>query len=368
MFTGSTDVARLIGRTLAARPDNPVLIAETGGLNAMIVDSTAQPEQVVADVLASAFDSAGQRCSALRILCLQEDIADHVIDMIQGAMAQLRLGDPRDLATDIGPVIDADARDALLATIRSRNIPPGPAPTTGTFVAPVLIPITMDTIPTREVFGPVLHVLRFKSTELETLITRLNAPGYGLTHGIHSRIDTTVETIIARIHAGNIYVNRNIVGAVVGVQPFGGEGLSGTGPKAGGPLILHRLISGTRPDTSNRTLPGPTGERNTLEFLPRGNVLCDVRSEASRARQEQAAREAGCEIAEAGFAAVLTDATGPDLIALRRRLAAQPGPIIPVITPNPDGSYPAWRLLQERSISVNTAAAGGNAALMSAAT
>ena len=369
MFTGSTAVARLIDRTLAGRADNPVLIAETGGLNAMIVDSTAQPEQVVTDVLASAFDSAGQRCSALRILCLQEEIADHVVQMLKGAMQQLRLGDPAVLSNDIGPVIDAETQAMLRAYLLANGVKPAATPAEGTFVAPALLEIDLEHLPEAEVFGPVLHVVRWHADRLDGLIDALNARGYGLTHGIHTRIDDTVAAITRRIHAGNIYVNRNIVGAVVGVQPFGGEGLSGTGPKAGGPMILHRLLRDSTPATPMETvLPGPTGELNVLSLHPRGAVLCHSGDDAVRAHQESVAHAAGCSLTEdpALAVAVLSDATGNDLVALRRWLAGQDGAIVPVITPNADGSYPAWRLLQERSLSVNTAAAGGNAALMSA--
>ena len=368
MFTGSTATARLIDRSLAGREDNPVLIAETGGLNAMIVDSTAQPEQVVADVLASAFDSAGQRCSALRILCVQTEIADRVTTMLRGAMAELRMGDPAELATDIGPVIDAAARATLLAAIRARGTQPGAVPEHGFFVAPTLIEVAIEDMPRTEIFGPVLHLVRWEATALPALIDRLNGLGFGLTHGIHSRIDGTIATITARIHAGNIYVNRNIVGAVVGVQPFGGEGLSGTGPKAGGPLILHRLVQASRPETPRETiLPGPTGETNLLSLHPRGRVLCDSDNARERQRQADAARQVGCTPVEDGpFDAVLTDAAGAALVALRRRLSAAGGPIVPVITPDALG-YPGWRLLQERCVSTNTAAAGGNAALMAAA-
>jgi RHH-type proline utilization regulon transcriptional repressor/proline dehydrogenase/delta 1-pyrroline-5-carboxylate dehydrogenase len=367
MFTGSTAVARLIDRQLATRADNPVLIAETGGLNAMIVDSTAQPEQVVNDVLASAFDSAGQRCSALRILCLQEEIADHVLEMLRGAMAELRLDDPACLSTDIGPVIDAEAQAALRGYLGSHGVKIADTPH-GCFVAPALLEIGLDQMPRSEVFGPILHVVRWPSGALPALIDALNAGGYGLTHGIHSRIDGTIETIAGRIRAGNVYVNRNIVGAVVGVQPFGGEGLSGTGPKAGGPLILHRLVRDSRPATpASIELPGPTGERNTLTLHPRGRVRCDAATEIELQRQHAAVREAGCSIAgDTPPDAVLTDATGAAMIALRQGLAQGDGPIIPVISADAHG-YPAWRLLQERSLSINTAAAGGNAALMSAA-
>jgi len=335
----------------------------------MIVDSTAQPEQVVTDVLASAFDSAGQRCSALRILCLQEEIADHVVHMLKGAMQQLRLGDPAVLSNDIGPVIDAEAQAMLQRYLLANGVKPGATPAEGTFVAPALLEIDLENLPDAEVFGPVLHVVRWHADQLDGLIDRLNARGYGLTHGIHTRIDDTVAAITRRIHAGNIYVNRNIVGAVVGVQPFGGEGLSGTGPKAGGPMILHRLLRDSTPVVAAETvLPGPTGELNVLSLHPRGPVLCHSSDDATRAHQESAAHAAGCSLTEnaAEAAAVLTDASGEALVGLRRMLAALDGPIVPVITPRADGSYPVWRLLQERSLSVNTAAAGGNAALMSA--
>ncbi|MGE3149087.1 MAG: bifunctional proline dehydrogenase/L-glutamate gamma-semialdehyde dehydrogenase PutA, partial [Pseudorhodoplanes sp.] len=255
VFTGSTEVARLIQRQLADRlspDDQPVpLIAETGGQNALIVDSTALPEQVVADVLASAFDSAGQRCSALRILCLQEDIADRVLTMLRGALAELAVGNPLALSVDIGPVITAEAQAHIekhvagmaerghavtRATLR-------PETGAGTFVAPTIIEIERIEELEREVFGPILHVVRFRHDELDALIRSINATGYALTFGLHTRIDETIAYVTARIEAGNIYVNRNIIGAVVGVQPFGGSGLSGTGPKAGGPLYLGRLVA-----------------------------------------------------------------------------------------------------------------------------
>jgi RHH-type proline utilization regulon transcriptional repressor/proline dehydrogenase/delta 1-pyrroline-5-carboxylate dehydrogenase len=277
-------------------------------------------------------------------------------------MAELRIGDPADLATDVGPVIDAEAKAMLLNYLGTPGTPLG----SGYFVAPELLEISLDTLPKAEIFGPILHILRWQEGTLPTLIDRLNGLGYGLTHGIHSRIDDTIELITNRIHAGNIYVNRNIVGAVVGVQPFGGEGLSGTGPKAGGPLILHRLVRNSRPATPPlTTLPGPTGERNTLSLLPRGAVFCDAATPEERARQEQAARAVGCSIAaeSARPDAVLTDATGASLAALCQRLATMEGPIIPVITPDEYG-YPTWRLLHERCVSTNTAAAGGNAELM----
>ena len=252
IFTGSTEVARLINKALSKRDDNPVLIAETGGQNAMIVDSTALPEQVCLDVLNSAFDSAGQRCSALRILCVQEDVADKMVNIIKGAMDELVVGKPTQLTTDIGPVIDAEAQQNLLTHInRMKGVAKAyheiktaadVDSNNSTFVRPILFELNNLNELQREVFGPVLHVVRYRASELDQLIDQINAKGYALTSGVHSRIEGTVDHIRDRIEAGNIYVNRNIVGAVVGVQPFGGHGLSGTGPKAGGSFYLQRLV------------------------------------------------------------------------------------------------------------------------------
>ena len=250
VFTGSYETARAINRALAER-DGPIVpfIAETGGLNAMVVDSSALPEQVVADTLASAFQSAGQRCSAARLLLVQEDAAPRILAMLAGAMAELRVGDPALPATDVGPVIDGEARamlEAHIARLRASGRPVGtvalPADAEhGTFVAPVAFEIELADLPTREVFGPVLHVVRYRAAELDRALDAVAATGYGLTLGIHSRIDRFVERVRARLGVGNTYVNRNMIGAVVGVQPFGGEGLSGTGPKAGGPNYLPRF-------------------------------------------------------------------------------------------------------------------------------
>ena len=224
------------------------LIAETGGINAMIVDATALPEQVTDDVIASAFRSAGQRCSALRLLCLQEDIADRMLAMIAGAAAELKLGDPLDPATDVGPVIDAEAAKALQAHLATMRKAPwatiryaAKRPRSGTFVAPHVIELDAPSRLKREVFGPILHVVRWKARDLDALVEAIAATGYGLTLGIHSRIDATAERIADRLAVGNVYVNRNMIGAVVGTQPFGGSGLSGTGPKAGGPDYLPRF-------------------------------------------------------------------------------------------------------------------------------
>lgn len=264
IFTGSTETAQLINQTLAKRSGAIVpLIAETGGQNAMIVDSSALPEQVVADVITSAFGSAGQRCSALRVLYLQEEIADKTIAMLKGAMQEINLGDPRYLSTDIGPVIDR----AALATLEDHakqmsaeakliyQIPLPKGTEQGSFFGPCAFEI--DSIKTlkREVFGPILHIVRYAAADLSKVIEDITSVGYGLTLGVHSRIEETIQLVVSRAHVGNTYVNRSMIGAVVGVQPFGGEGLSGTGPKAGGPHYLPRLCT-ERTLTVNTTAAG----------------------------------------------------------------------------------------------------------------
>ena len=452
IFTGSTEVAQRINRTLSRRAveencDIP-LIAETGGQNAMIVDSSALPEQVVQDVIGSAFDSAGQRCSALRILCLQEEIADKTLTMLKGAMEELRLGSPDSLAVDIGPVIDAEAQLNLVHHIdrvkaRSKNfyqlaLPEGHEH--GTFVAPTVVEIGAIAELKREVFGPVLHVLRYKRDDLPALIEAINATGYGLTLGIHSRIDETIDFIAARAHVGNAYVNRNIVGAVVGVQPFGGEGKSGTGPKAGGPLYLKRLqrnpairigshiIHHSVTATPNRSapdalsallewarthghehiaalgeqylhaspidtslvLPGPTGERNTLSFAPRGLVLCEAlrvdvllnqlaavlathNTPVVSGKNEKLIPSGLPEVVQKAIKVENYLATAPldfalaegaCLRELRPLLAARDGAIVGVVECQAEQAIPLWRLMAERALCVNTTAAGGNASLM----
>jgi RHH-type proline utilization regulon transcriptional repressor/proline dehydrogenase/delta 1-pyrroline-5-carboxylate dehydrogenase len=325
MFTGSTDVARLIQAQLSTRlspAGKPLpLIAETGGQNAMIVDSSALAEQVVGDVISSAFDSAGQRCSALRVLCLQEDVADRVLTMLKGALAELSIGRTDRLSTDIGPVITLEAKQSIEAhiermrglghKIHQAQLPA--AASQGTFVAPTIIELPSLKDLTREVFGPVLHVIRYRRADLDRLIDQINDTGYGLTFGLHTRLDETIAHVMSRIRTGNRYVNRNVIGAVVGVQPFGGRGLSGTGPKAGGPLYLGRLVE-TPPEPPQLSsvhidpaltdfvrwledrqqpeaaelarmigsqsalglelsLPGPVGERNLYELHPRGRIL-----------------------------------------------------------------------------------------------
>jgi RHH-type proline utilization regulon transcriptional repressor/proline dehydrogenase/delta 1-pyrroline-5-carboxylate dehydrogenase len=251
-FTGSTETARAINLALAQRP-GPIapLIAETGGQNAMIVDSSALAEQVVGDVMVSAFDSAGQRCSSLRLLYLQEDIAERILAMLEGAMAELRIGDPALIATDIGPLIDDEARQAVerhAARIAGEGrlgyqCPLPPETGHGSFFAPRIVEIDSARRLEREVFGPILHAIRWPADRLDAVLDEIAATGYALTLGIHSRIDGTVRRILARLGVGNSYVNRNMIGAVVGAQPFGGERLSGTGPKAGGPRYLHRFAT-----------------------------------------------------------------------------------------------------------------------------
>ncbi len=404
LFTGSTAVAQLINRTLSERTDGPVLIAETGGQNAMVVDSSALSEQVVADVLTSAFDSAGQRCSALRILCLQDDIADRVVTMLKGAMQEWRIGNPILFATDVGPVIDADAQGLLVAHVERMRaagadvfqLPLPPESRLGTFFPPTLITLPDVRALKAEVFGPVLHVVRFRQGELGSLLDAINATGYGLTHGIQTRIDETVEEVCARIQAGNIYVNRNIVGAVVGVQPFGGDRMSGTGPKAGGPHYLTRLVSAPNiplpADVNAGTiLPGPTGETNTLYLRPRGRVACIAETESELSTQARLATRTGnlALLPESAMGkrvralpdvrgevtadpltaepdAVLFSGTADRALELRRTLAARTGAIVPLVVASA-GGYDPSRLVSERTITINTTASGGNASLLSLA-
>ena len=412
VFTGSNAAARSINRSIAERlglDGQPVpLIAETGGQNVMVVDSSALTEQVVSDVLTSAFDSAGQRCSALRVLALQDEVATRVFSMLKGAMRELRVGNPARLSTDVGPVITDAACDGIerhVARMESAGFPVErldlPAETDhGSFVAPTVIGIRHLRDVPDEVFGPVLHVLHYKREDLDQVLAEIRDSGYGLTFGLHTRIDEVVAHVTERVGAGNIYVNRNMIGAVVGVQPFGGSGLSGTGPKAGGPLYLSRLrravaspgeCAGAVTRPVEVTLPGPVGERNTYGLRPRGRVGIAARS-AAGARAQLAAVEATgnravaeghggtvrllpperadqVEIVEAldtadGLRAVLFEGDSEQLVALNRRMAARDGAIVPVLAVS-SGGYLLSRLMDERSISVNTTASGGNASLMS---
>ncbi|MGO1463683.1 MAG: bifunctional proline dehydrogenase/L-glutamate gamma-semialdehyde dehydrogenase PutA, partial [Oleiphilaceae bacterium] len=289
-FTGSTATAQRINKVMAENvaPDAP-LVAETGGLNAMIVDSTALPEQVVRDVLASSFQSAGQRCSALRMLYVQKDIAEHLLEMLYGAMEELGIGDPWALSTDVGPVIDENARKKIVDHCdkferEGRLLKKIPVPNGGLFVSPAVLKVGGIEDMEEEIFGPVLHVATFEAKDIDKVIDSVNARGYGLTFGIHSRVDNRVDRISSRIKVGNAYVNRNQIGAIVGSQPFGGEGLSGTGPKAGGPQYVRRFLKGAtteRPaDAGGKTIDGKKlngliGDLNTMNILKP-----DARSEA----------------------------------------------------------------------------------------
>ncbi|MEJ6403497.1 bifunctional proline dehydrogenase/L-glutamate gamma-semialdehyde dehydrogenase PutA [Yoonia sp. 2307UL14-13] len=406
-FTGSTATALRIRTAMAqhANPGTP-LIAETGGLNAMIVDSTALPEHAVRDIINGAFRSAGQRCSALRCLYVQEDIADNLLKMLKGAMDALTMGDPWHLSTDIGPVIDQTAYQGIAdhiaaAASDSQIIHQITAPPEGHFIPPTAIRVSGIADMTREIFGPVLHVATFKAHELDKVIDAINATGYGLTFGLHTRIDDRVQTIVERIDAGNIYVNRDQIGAVVGSQPFGGEGLSGTGPKAGGPHYLPRFTAHlvpqidaawdqdanpkelrkrlenatVAPDDRITDLPGPTGESNRHSLHPRGPILCLGPGPQAARRQADAVTALGGIGIDAGgvlrpdilrtltpLAGVLWWGDPTTGRSLEKALSERDGPIIPLITGQPDTAY----ALMERHVCIDTTAAGGNAALLAA--
>jgi RHH-type transcriptional regulator, proline utilization regulon repressor / proline dehydrogenase / delta 1-pyrroline-5-carboxylate dehydrogenase len=454
MFTGSTEVAKILQKTVARRlspTGQPIpLIAETGGQNAMIVDSSALTEQVVIDAVNSAFDSAGQRCSALRVLCVQEDNAATLIKMLKGAMQQLNIGQPILLKTDIGPVIDREAQQNIekhIEMMRSKGHKihqlaydrPSSDLNLGTFIVPTLIELpNLDDLK-REVFGPVLHVITYKYGELKQLLAQINAKGYGLTMGLHTRIDETIQTTIEHAEVGNLYINRNIVGAVVGVQPFGGEGLSGTGPKAGGPIYLYKLMQqGKLPDVAFGTvknmsehlnlpaleaqkqfqlwakqqypqitlhsytspsalyaLPGPTGESNQYRIIARNCVLVIAEQEQGLLNQFNAILSLGSKIgilatnalalkliqsmpkvlqqhfsmiqdlANDVFDAVLHQGSIENLNALQAAIIQREGAIIGIThLHTADEKIPLAPFLIERAISINTAAAGGNASLM----
>jgi RHH-type proline utilization regulon transcriptional repressor/proline dehydrogenase/delta 1-pyrroline-5-carboxylate dehydrogenase len=378
VFTGSTATARRIQGAMAAT-GNPCapLIAETGGLNAMIVDSTALPEQAVRDILASAFQSAGQRCSALRCLYVQADVAQTIEHMLIGAMQELRLGDPWELATDIGPVIDAQAKakiDAHIGRARAegRLLHQLAAPD-GLFVGPAVIRVKGIADLGEEIFGPVLHIAPYKAGDLGRVVADINATGYGLTMGLHSRIDDRVQQVVDSAHVGNLYVNRNQIGAVVGSQPFGGEGLSGTGPKAGGPLYAARFCQGgaTLPP-GTYDLPGPTGESNRLALSPRLPVLCLGPGAATAQQQAEAIRALGgvaetaadldpkALITREGISGAMLWADRETARHYARALAERSGPILPLICDMPDTAH----ALIERHVCIDTTAAGGNAQLL----
>ena len=416
-FTGSTAVAQMIYRdsSTSLKPDS-TFIAETGGLNVMIVDSTALPEQAINDIMDSAFRSCGQRCSALRMLYLQKDIADEFMEMLYGAMDELEVSDPWKMSSDVGPVITESAHREITEHIgkarrTGRLLKQLDTPPTGLFVGPAVIRIEGVLAISKEIFGPVLHVASFETHEIDQIINDINASGYGLTFGLHSRIEGRVAHITSRLDVGNIYVNRNQIGAVVGSQPFGGEGLSGTGPKAGGPLYVSRfkqaplpahkpvmgdkaeterlqeLLDGLRVDRHTPLhsidMPGPTGESNRWSICARGKILCLGPTRADIVQQAKIAREAGCAAicvapdtgAESGIAGFLSrdalsflsgfDAVAlwsdmEDLRAARRALAARSGPIVPLIATNEMKDL----CVIERHLCINTTAAGGNASLL----
>lgn len=378
-FTGSLPTARRIEQAMAENvPPRAPLIAETGGLNAMIVDSTALPEQAVRDIIASAFQSAGQRCSALRILYVQEDAAERTLAMLKGAMDELRLGDPWQLATDIGPIIDEPARAKIQGYVEANSdkiVHQLQVPASGIFVAPTVLRVAgIEAIP-EEIFGPVLHVATFAADQLEEVIAAINLSGYGLTFGLHTRISSRVRKVSAAMRVGNMYVNRNQIGAVVGSQPFGGEGLSGTGPKAGGPHYLPRFtVAGSMVSTEPLPLPGPTGESNVLHSAPRGALLCLGPTEPDREKQRAMAEAAGCAVVSGMVdPALLTNGTGFDVVAcfgddamlrqVRVALAKRQGVLLPLITDQSEGE----RLRLERHVCIDTTAAGGNASLLAQA-
>ena len=397
-FTGSTPTALKIRAAMAQNcaPGTP-LIAETGGLNAMIVDSTALPEHAVRDIVQSAFQSAGQRCSALRVLYVQDDVADKVLHMLKGAMKELTMGDPWQLTTDVGPVIDEAARTGIqnhinMAKSEGRLIYALDLPASGTFIAPTVLKVDGIGDLTKEIFGPVLHITTYKSQDLDRVIADINATGYGLTFGLHTRIDDRVQKIVEDVHSGNIYVNRNQIGAVVGSQPFGGEGLSGTGPKAGGPQYMARFAASLEvppvPTADPTDLPGPTGESNRLSAHPRGPIAClgpDARTQADTVtalggiafipdprQQADADTVLGGvpTLPDATFpanalttltcAAVIWDGDVETARSYELALAQRTGAIVPLIT----GPLDAGHVLHERHICIDTTAAGGNAALL----
>ncbi|MFT7287389.1 MAG: RHH-type proline utilization regulon transcriptional repressor/proline dehydrogenase, partial [Halieaceae bacterium] len=419
-FTGSTATARAINQSMAEHmAASAPLIAETGGINVGVVDSTALPEQVIRDTLASAFQSAGQRCSALRVLYVQEDVADILLKMLFGAMDELELGDPWELSTDLGPLINETARVAIqnyvdAAKAQGRLLKQLSVPKVGHFVGPAVIEVGGLEDIDKEIFGPILHVARFRAEDFDKVLEQVNASGYGLTFGLHTRIEERVKAVSTAVHAGNIYVNRNQIGAVVESQPFGGEGLSGTGPKAGGPRYVQRFLRPLpKPPTHDqatqepavdapavqaaidalrwhepqplelREMPGPTGESNQLALWPRGLVLCLGPTVQDAAMQAGTARRMGCPalmvvpgvdpsegvdgmLARSslsslrGIAVVALWSDQEDLSAARRALAARDGALVPLVSGNDLESY----CVHERHTCIDTTAAGGNASLL----
>ncbi len=374
-FTGSTPTAQAIRRAMAEHlaPGAP-FVAETGGINAMIIDSTALMEQAVRDVVASAFQSAGQRCSALRCVYVQSDIAPAFREMLTGAVEALTIGDPWEISSDIGPLIDNAARDGIASYLSDHTANAHlTAPDTGTFLAPHIVDVPGIAAIEREVFGPVLHIATFKSQDLDRVIADINATGFGLTFGLHTRIDSRVQEIVEQVHSGNIYVNRNQIGAVVGTQPFGGEGLSGTGPKAGGPAYVSRFSKAFDPGQhAPMDMPGPTGETNRLSTQPRDPFLC-LGPGAELVEKQRAAIQAvggdatsadGLTPEELRAFPTLGGAIfwGPDADArgYAHALSERQGAILPLIT----GAPRSFEVCHERHLCADTTASGGNAALL----
>ena len=411
-FTGSTHTAQAINRSMA---DNLAagapLIAETGGLNAMIVDSTALPEQAITDILASAFQSAGQRCSALRLLYLQEDIAEPFLTMLFGAMDELNVGNPAQFETDIGPLIDAASQSKISSHIdrarsEGRLLKQLNTPKEGFFVGPAVLKVKGIEDLDEEIFGPVLHLATYRNADFDKIIDAINGKGFGLTFGLHSRIDERVQQVVDGLDVGNMYINRNQIGAVVGSQPFGGEGLSGTGPKAGGPRYLNRFFKEECPNRADNDgrlvsvkeiergfaaqsetvarkvpveLPGPTGESNQYFLVPRQHVLCLGPGAQAAEAQAKRARQLGCNAlaiasgCTSGLDGRVGETTLKELKHLdavvswtnsaksyRRALAGRDGPIVPLLCGE---AFEHWLLL-ERHACIDTTAAGGNAALL----
>ena len=418
-FTGSIGVAQIIyrGASKTLEPDS-TFIAETGGLNAMIVDSTALPEQAIKDIINSSFRSCGQRCSALRMLYLQKDIADEFMQMLYGAMDELEISDSWNMSSDVGPVITQSARQEIADYVEQARrdgtlLKQLDAPETGLFLGPAVIRVNGILSLQKEIFGPVLHITTFEAPEIDKIINDINSSGYGLTFGLHTRIDERVEHITSRLNMGNIYVNRNQIGAVVGSQPFGGEGMSGTGPKAGGPYYVsrfkkaplpgHKVVRGDYIDpakvqvaldeveTDNHMpietmdMPGPTGETNRWSTFARGTILCLGPTKADAVKQAKISQQMGCaavcvapgldtSLGLSGLLArqALSNLSGFDGVALwssvddlrtaRQALAERKGPLIPLISTNDMKQL----CVLERHLCINTTAAGGNASLLAA--
>lgn len=407
-FTGSTVTAQAIHRNMAEHlsPDAP-LIAETGGLNAMIVDSTSLPEQAIGDIVDSAFQSAGQRCSALRILYVQEDVAPKFLTMLYGAMEQQALGDPWDAATDIGPLITEQARSDIASYIaKARDesrVMKQIEPVAGGFsLGPTVISVGGINDLDREIFGPVLHVATFKTGEIDKVVSDINARGFGLTFGLHSRIDSRVAALSSVLKVGNLYVNRNQIGAIVASQPFGGEGLSGTGPKAGGPAYVSRFFKSETPKFSDSAakdimdasqvqymisaaprpnnypfktedMPGPTGESNRLSHYPKGRILCLGPGTAAAAKQAEIVTSTGSvpivlggdidprDLAElSGFEGAAYWAVDETAKAMRMALASRDGVILPLYCHEDMALF----CHLERHVCIDTTASGGNVALL----